>query len=515
MSTRFIFGIAAIAVSASVAVPAYADLTAQQAWDAASRFYKTAGYKIVIGQKTASDGVLTLNNVTMTQEMPNGLGQIRITFDWLKAKEVDGGTVEITMAPTIGINAKTNGEEGPYGRKPGSYRAHLLMTGFRTLVSGNPDDISIDSTVPQAVLVMDELSPNGHSVPVKSNFVIKDFSSQYAYQPPADGKLEHSNGTTSIASITGDFRVDNPNAPEFVSVAASLADLSYGFTAAMPDFAKYDPGDRMFGLSLLKDGMSVEASGIIGKTSISVVTSLRSGNSDYYLASADTRLGLALSKERLRYDISAGNLKINVQSPDLPVPDFKLALDKLSVDVLLPFAQKSAPADFKVDFAARGLSASDSLWAMFDPNKVLSHDPITVAVSLSGKVMVLMDMMDKRALMQANGPPWVPTAINLDELTISALGVLLTGKGSFKGDLGSGKTMDGLPVPVGSVNLDLKGAFGLIDKLIGMGLVQSDQAMGIKGMLAAFARPVDEDHFASKIEVTEDGAVLANGQRIR
>ena len=77
-------------------------------------------------------------------------------------------------------------------------------------------------------------------------------------------------------------------------------------------------------------------------------------------------------------------------------------------------------------------------------------------------------------------------------------------------------TFDGMPAPTGEVNLSLVGGNGLLDKLIAMGLVPEEEAMGMRMMMGMFAVPGDgEDTLNSKIEVKGDGQILANGQRIK
>ena len=62
----------------------------------------------------------------------------------------------------------------------------------------------------------------------------------------------------------------------------------------------------------------------------------------------------------------------------------------------------------------------------------------------------------------------------------------------------------------------LTGGNGLLDTLVGLGLLPEEQAMGARMMLGLFARPGDgPDTLVSTIEVKEDGSVLANGQRVR
>ncbi|MEO1365292.1 MAG: DUF2125 domain-containing protein, partial [Pseudomonadota bacterium] len=97
-----------------------------------------------------------------------------------------------------------------------------------------------------------------------------------------------------------------------------------------------------------------------------------------------------------------------------------------------------------------------------------------------------------------------------------ALGAKLTGAGDFTFDNSDLVTFDGLPRPKGAVDLSLVGGNGLLDKLVAMGLVPEDQAMGARMMMGLFAVPGEaEDTLTSKIEVNDEGHVLANGQRLR
>ncbi len=82
---------------------------------------------------------------------------------------------------------------------------------------------------------------------------------------------------------------------------------------------------------------------------------------------------------------------------------------------------------------------------------------------------------------------------------------------------GTGPAMvPGMGSPVGAVNLALAGGNGLMDKLVAMGLLPQEQAMGARMMMGIFTVPGDgPDTLKSNIEFTKDGQILANGQRIR
>jgi len=48
-----------------------------------------------------------------------------------------------------------------------------------------------------------------------------------------------------------------------------------------------------------------------------------------------------------------------------------------------------------------------------------------------------------------------------------------------------------------------------------MGVLPQEQAMSARMMMGMFAVPAGDDAMESTLEVTEEGRVLANGQRIR
>ena len=99
---------------------------------------------------------------------------------------------------------------------------------------------------------------------------------------------------------------------------------------------------------------------------------------------------------------------------------------------------------------------------------------------------------------------------------MSLVGTKLTGDGDFAFDNSNTEEFDGLPSPSGVANLELVGANQLIDTLIGMGIISDNDALGARMMMGLMAVPGEEpDTLNSTIEFTEDGQILANGQRIK
>jgi hypothetical protein len=166
----------------------------------------------------------------------------------------------------------------------------------------------------------------------------------------------------------------------------------------------------------------------------------------------------------------------------------------------------------------RDLAVSEMIWGMIDPGAALPHDPLTVAIELSGMGRLFFDMMDPAQAMQATSGSEIPgelESLSLDELTVRGAGAEILGSGAFTFDFADFQTIPGVPRPEGELNLAINGVNGLIDTLVQMGLVPQQQVMGAQMMMGAFARPVGEDMLETKIEITGDGQILANGQRIQ
>ena len=74
-----------------------------------------------------------------------------------------------------------------------------------------------------------------------------------------------------------------------------------------------------------------------------------------------------------------------------------------------------------------------------------------------------------------------------------------------------------MTTPVGEIHATYEGVNALVDKLGAMGLIPEDQIMGVRMMMAMFAKPVTEgeDKLETRLEFKEDGSIFANGQQIK
>ena len=167
----------------------------------------------------------------------------------------------------------------------------------------------------------------------------------------------------------------------------------------------------------------------------------------------------------------------------------------------------------------RDFAVSDMIWGLLDPSAQLPRDPATLALDLSGKAKVLFDFLnpDQAAALQSSGAaPGELNALTLKSLVLDAVGARLTGTGDFTFDNSDLTSFDGMPRPTGAVDLKLVGGNGLLDKLVAMGMLPQEQAMGARMMMGLLAvAGTEPDTLNSKIEINDAGHILANGQRIQ
>mgnify|MGYP000026270485 CR=1 FL=1 len=195
---------------------------------------------------------------------------------------------------------------------------------------------------------------------------------------------------------------------------------------------------------------------------------------------------------------------VNMMGPDLPVPVY-VAAGGFGWGFQMPLMASQEQQPLGASLNIVDLTVADMLWGLFDPTGVLPRDPATLAFKLDGLATLFHDLTDPNIDEMEEAPGEV-NAMSLTSMLIKVAGASIAGEGSFTFDNSDLETFDGMPRPLGAINLNGKGLNGLIDKLVQMGLLPDDQAMGARMMMGLFAVPgPGEDELNSTIEVNEQG----------
>lgn len=488
--------------------PAFADLSAQQVWDGLEQTMQGFGYS-VSATETPGSGTLTVSDVTLSIVMPEDNSSVSVAISEIALVETGDGAVRMTFPATMPITIAA----APEGEDEVEMVLDYTGTGLEMLVSGNPGEMLYAYTADELMLRLRDLTVNG--APVARE--------EARFSLTMDGV----DGTTSAVTTDGtqmsqtltteavryDFAFNDPDSNDAALVSGSMASIEVQSATTLPEgFDATDPQ------SLTTGGFAAEGTLRYADGQMQFAATEDSGATSGTTSTGSVTLSFAMDGTALRYDVSATDQAFSISGPELPIP-VNVSMAESGFNLTAPLAQAETPQDMALGLTLRGFQMSELLWNMVDPAGALPRDPATIALDLTGTVTPFVDFFDPAAMAELETSGDVPGELNsvtLNDLTIEAAGAKLSGTGSFTFDNSDMQTFAGFPRPTGGVDLTLEGANALIDKLIAMGLLTTEDAMGARMMMSMFAVPGDgPDKLNSSIQVNEQGHVLANGMRIQ
>ena len=287
------------------------------------------------------------------------------------------------------------------------------------------------------------------------------------------------------------------------------------FNMAAEDFAlNYDIAlsieamERSFA-DALKQGQ--QASGALSYTSMSYDLDVKAPEGPVRMLSSNGRTQgqFGLDSSGIRFTSSSADTVAEFSGPmdeDFPLGQIGYKIRSGVFDMVMPILPSDGTQPFALKLSIEGLETAEDLWALLDPKQRLPRDPVDLVIDLEGQAVVTSDVFADDTQL-----PFQDFEITLNTLRFAIAGAVLTGNGSVTDTSTPGK-----PSGVGTLNTQLTGANTLLDTLVDMGLLPSEQAMAARMALGVIARAGDgPDTLVSTIEVQEDGAILANGQRIK
>jgi hypothetical protein len=268
--------------------------------------------------------------------------------------------------------------------------------------------------------------------------------------------------------------------------------------------------------NLLADGLSVAGGYTVDSSSYVFDINADGDQFSGSFSSGASNLTSQVSAQSIGYSGRTNDIAATIVSGVAPFP-IDIGMSAYGFNFEMPVGQSETAQPFAFGFDLVDLTVSDLIWSLFDPNNVLPRDPATIQIGLEGLARPLFDMMDpaqEEAIMNSD-MPFELSELTLTELNISAAGATVTGDGAFTFDNSDMQTFAPLPRPEGEVTVQINGLNGLLDNLVTMGLIPAEEMMAPRMMMGMFARSTGDDQLETRLEITEDGQVLANGQRIR
>ncbi len=488
---------------------AWAELTANDVWADWQAYMGGMGYSISGGEST-SGNVTTVSDLTMSMAIPDAEASFELIMPEVTFTENGDGTVAIGMPEQfpITVNIAADGED------PVKLVLDYALTNMAMVVSGTPTDMTYTYSVDKNAVSLASVEAEGETMPegaLNVSFVL-DALAGTSQMKIGDTMRDIAQNMTA-GTITYDVAFDDPESDDAGTLSGSIADVSYSGAGSIPneidatDYGAFlNSGFKFDGAFSYKSG-----NGAMQGT----------GDGEEFAMSSKSTGGdfrFAMDSNHLLYDLGQSGSEISVTVSDLPFPiDLKMAKSGFKLDV--PIQAGDAPQPFAFGMNLTDFTMSDMIWGMFDPAGALPRDPATVALDTTGTAKVLVDFLDPavaETLEKTGAAPGELNSLKINQLLVSMVGAKLAGTGDFEFDNSNLEAFDGMPAPSGVANLEISGANALIDKLIAMGFVSDQDAMGARMMMGLLAVPGDApDTLKSTIEINKQGHIVANGQRIK
>lgn len=487
---------------------ASAELTANQVWTDWKEYFGAFGYS-VDGQEVMSGNTLEIKDLSMGFPMPEDQGNASIVLESMTFIENGDGTVNVVFPEVMPISFDVISPDGE------NVKAHIdyLTRDLDMVASGDPSKITYDYTADALSLVLKQIEINGDVLTpdvLKLEFNMSGLSGQ-SIMSPGDLRVIEQTMRTGAADYVVNFQ--DPDGSDSVVVNGSIGTLFFEGSTSIP--ASIDPENMA---AAMADGFAVNGS--FGYTDSSAEFAFTDGGDTVGGTSSagSAEITVRMEKDLLQYKGSSKDASFNIMGGEIPLP-IVMNMGETAFNLLMPVAKGETPSDFALALTLGDFTTAEELWALVDPGQLLPRDPATISFDLAGKAKMLFDLFDPEQMAAVEDGEAVPAeleALTLKDLRISIAGAELTGTGDFTFDNTDMESYDGMPKPTGFVELALQGGNGLMDKLVQLGLLPEEQAMGARMMMGLFARPGEgEDSLTSKIEITEENHILANGQRIQ
>lgn len=488
-------GASAIVLALMAVTPARADVTPEEVWQTWQDFMSSGGATVTTGSVARDGDTLVITDLKTSYARDGSTGESAIGE--IRLRDKGDGTVELTLSEESSFTSSSPAIDG--GKAVGA-NGTMKMPGLVGTVSGTAEDMAYAFDMPSVDVAIE---PTEDGQPAgKIGLLVSGGTSTYQLTGPAGAKLLDGTFAASSAAMTLEVTDDETD----VLGSFNVADLTGTLKSNSTGLEEED-----LAVALSK-GFSVDMGVELGAMNYDFDITDADGPAKLVGGSQGGSFQLAMDAARMVLAGSGKAVEVTFSGAQLPFPEVKLSYAESAFNLTMPLSKSDEAKDFAFLTKIVDLQVSEDIWAMFDPTSVLPHDPATVVIDTTGQVRLKADLM---ATTEGAQPDGELLALNVNDVTARFAGAELTGKGAFTFDNTDLETYGGMPAPTGTLDMTLTGGNGLLDKLVALGFVPEDQAMGARMMIAMFAKVGEgEDVLTSTLEF-KDKHFYANGQQLQ
>ncbi|MDQ1901327.1 DUF2125 domain-containing protein [Paracoccus sp. WLY502] len=523
------------------AAPVLADVTPAQVWENLQEYGTEYGYQVT-GDVEDAGNTLTVTDAVFS--MPGETGNSTITLPKMTFQETGDARVRVVIDGDVAVDssfmapvpqeeetteaapdAGADAPADPAAPDEAPEMVEMTMTGTirmpgnEMVVSGMPEDMLYEFTYPTLEFDFDLPTEPGQDVTIPVTGSVTDLAGSQRNVAAADGGM---NTTFDMKAAKAAMQIEAQMPADDAGVGGGTVDFQVALTDLTSQGTGKTPGQSFDLGTQLAEAL---AAGLVLETTLTYETLQgsfdvtgkdengqdQSGKGSFSTGATD--IAFQMSEQGLGYKAATADAAAEMTLATLPFP-ISYGVERIGAEMLIPVSQAEAAQPFKFVYALEDLTFGDAIWNLFDPTSQLPRDPASLTVDLSGDAVVSQDLFDPaQAQPQTDAvpeAPFMPKTLNVNRIALDAVGATADITGSL--EFG-----DNPNEPVGQLTGSFEGVNGLMDKLVAMGLVPQEQMMGMRMMLAMFAKPAEgnPDRLTSEIEFREGGQIFANGQQVK
>ena len=496
---------AASAATCFIATPGLADITPDDVWSNWQTYFSSFADSFT-AEETRSGDDISLKGLTLSIELPEEEGTVAITMPDIDFVSNGDGTVGISYSTGSGFGVSGEGDGETFEMSLG-----FDHTGMSVVASGAPNDITYSYAAASMTYTLGEFLLNGEPID-PAEFTAEgtvDVSQVAGLINVSTGDVISISQDVTYGDIAYDVRIVVPEEDTNLVTTASMQDLAVEAELSWSANANLDDPYTIF-----NDDLNIAVAYTSGPTESAMSGSDETGPFSSESTSSGGALELIFNSNEFVMSADTLDTSFTFFGAGIPLP-VSGEIGEVSMGMAVPLKASESPMPFGMNIAMADVIMPDLLWDIFDPAAVLERSPATIRLGLEGTTKLFLSAFDP-AFIESDDAPGELNSLTLTELELSIAGAELTGSGDFTFDNSDLESFDGFPRPAGSADFRLTGGNALLDSLIQMGLVSENDAMGARMMMGVFtvAGPGD-DELTSRLEVDDNGHVLANGQRLR
>ena len=483
--------------------PALADITPEDLLESWQTVYTEYGETVTVESIEVNGKVTRFNNI----ERLSRLDGVDSTYraEWMDLRSNPDGSVDISFSPiTEGVDRAVQ-----FDVSVKVTEVEFDLSALNVRATGSPGDIHYSGFAPVISVkqggdvgnITFLVTLRGVTLEGYTLFVVTESG-------PRVSDKSHFEVESASLSITDNFKEEDPL---FVSVVARSLGLDIDANFPLQTILENPRGGYPFSNSF-RGELSVFSGPLL------VVSERTTGPDENHFeyTSRSSEASFGMIGRKFEFGVLALDSQISMVSNSPSVPNFSAGFSEALFSASVPFGQVGVAAPYQFTTELSGFSLAESMWAKIDPEHILARGPASFAVSLSGKLKMLVDIMDDEAMANYYDVPFEVETVSLDRFVVAAEGMNMAGVGEVFLNNNRMDPNTGLPEAVGTIDFSVTGALGLLDKIAQLGVTDAMTIIGVKGALGMFGTPGEAaDEFSSRIEMLEGGQINVNGQQVR